>query len=62
MTEEKDILSLYSESPIMAFTENDVFEAMGLRQTEQQELVNLIDPKQLNFISALFGMAQKKIS
>jgi len=31
MSQEKDILSLYSEQPIIAFTENDVFDGIGMR-------------------------------
>jgi hypothetical protein len=33
MSQEKDIMSLYSDTPVMAFTENDIFEGLGIRQT-----------------------------
>lgn len=42
MSSEKDIMSLYAETPVMAFTENDIFEGMGIRQTEESEVKNLI--------------------
>jgi hypothetical protein len=50
MTQEKDLLSLYSESPITAFTENDVFQSIGVRQTDDKEVRDLIKPGHLKYV------------
>lgn len=47
MSHEKDIMSLYSETPVIAFTENDIFEGLGIRHTQESEVINLIQPKHL---------------
>lgn len=60
MSQEKDILSLYSESPITAFTENDVFEGIGVRLTENKEVRELVEPNNLKFVKNLFGVPQDK--
>jgi hypothetical protein len=38
---------MHSEIPVTAFTENDIFEGMGIRQTKNMEIIDLIQPKHL---------------
>lgn len=51
LSQDKDILSMHSEIPVTAFTENDIFEGMGIRQTKNMEIIDLIQPKHLQFVN-----------
>ena len=55
ITNQKDLLSLYSESPITAFTENDVFQSIGVAQTDEKEVRDLIKPAHLKYVSQVFN-------
>lgn len=54
MSQDKDILSLYSEAEVLAFTENDVFDGIGIRNTRDEEIINLIQPQHLQFVRKIF--------
>ena len=55
-SKEKDVLSLYSSTNIYPFTENDVFENIGIRKTNQDELRNFVKPDHLKFVQQMFGI------